>query len=203
MANLDVYEVLKHGYDYHKNPENLAKYAAEKGYKLDGDLSNENHQILYNDAQKKLIHHVVGTQNTSFKKGAYDWAHNIAIGLNHTRSTPRYKEEYDTHKKAVEKYKPEQDHIISHSQGGAHTHELLKDFNKAMGHTFNSAPTNGIFGIPKNNPRENKYRVALDPVSLNNLGLLTNQKTIYRNPFDNVLKQHGIDNFKDQGIKIH
>ena len=151
--------------------------------KLDSDLSNHNHQVLYNEAEKKLIHHVVGTQNNiSTKKTLYDWGNNLLIGTNHTRWTPRYKEEHETHKKAREKYKDvKEDHIIGHSQGGAHTHELLNDFKDARGHTFNTAPNNGILGVTKTNPRENTYRVALNPVSLNSIGKLKNHKTIYNN----------------------
>jgi hypothetical protein len=168
-------------------------------------LSNHNHAVLYNKNKNKLVHLINGTQNSiSTGKTLYDWGNNLLIGTNHTRLTPRFHEEHDVHKKAVEKYKPKEDYIAGHSQGGSHTHELLKGKKGAKGITLNSAPTRGLFNTSKPEKNETKYRVASDPVSLNDIGLMKSQKTINANPFSlNLIKHHDLDNFKNEGIKIH
>jgi hypothetical protein len=201
--NLDLYDTLKHGYEYARNPHHMAKYASEKGYKIDGDLSNRDHQILYNDEQKKMVHVITGTRNDlGIKKAAYDWANNAMIATNHTRASPRFNDEYNIHKKARDKYSDlKHDHIVGHSQGGGHTSELLKDFRDATGTTLNRAtPTIGYTTDSKN---LNKYRVALDPVSMRDLGLKSNKRTIFENPIHSMLHQHSLEPIKNERILIH
>jgi hypothetical protein len=197
MNSVPLYDILKNGYGNDKKKQ--AEFAQKYSYVLDQELSNNNHQIYYNKNEKKLIHNINGTQNKEVKKSLYDWGNNLLIGLGHGKYTPRYSEEYQTHKKARDKYKDiTSDNIIGHSQAGWHTSELLNHFHDAKGITFNRATP--ILGNINNNKNETKIKTKWDPISLRDINF---SKTL-QVPADNkyLVDAHNIENLKDEKINV-
>ena len=192
--NLDLYEVLKHGYTNDKAKQ--AEFAAKNGYKLDSDLSNHNHQIYYNQKENKLLHNINGTQNIQ------DWKTNLYVGLGGGKNTDRYREESDTHKKARDKYGNADTTITGHSQGGYHASQLAKDFNGTKAITYNKAAA--IVGSKDSGDArgETHHRTLLDPVSAKTFDFMNLKNTIYTNPFNSSLENHNLEQIKDRGIKV-
>jgi hypothetical protein len=58
-----VHDVIKAGYGDKKYKEKFKKF----GYNIDNKLSSGNHQVYYNDKNKKLLFNVTGIHN------AADW----------------------------------------------------------------------------------------------------------------------------------
>jgi hypothetical protein len=195
--NLNLYEVLKNGYDYARKPENLQNYASQRGFMLDGQLSNKHHQILYNKAQDKLIHNVVGTQDNK------DWYNNIKIGIALGKHTDRYKEEKRTHEEAIKKYKPIDTTVVGHSQGGYHAGELAKDFKGLKAITYNKA-TPIVGKSEPDSKHETHYKTLFDPVSIKKIPYLERStKYIYSNPLRGLLYEHSLEPLKNNSIHVN
>jgi hypothetical protein len=56
-----LHDVIKAGYGDKKYKEKLKKF----GYNIDNKLSSGNHQVYYNDKNKKLLFNATGTHNAA------------------------------------------------------------------------------------------------------------------------------------------
>jgi hypothetical protein len=197
--NLNLHEVLQHGYTNDKNKQ--AEWAGKHGYKLDGDLSNDNHQIYYHEKGNKLLHNINGTQNKNLNKAIKDWGTNVYIGAGGIKNTDRYREEKEALDKAKIKYKPQEITFTGHSMGGGHASQLQKENKGSKAFTYNKA-TSILFSPPKDKNGETHFRALLDPVSIRTADLKSLKNTVTFNPFQSALQAHALDNLKDTTIKV-
>jgi len=146
--------ILKAGYSNNKKEQR--KELKPYHYKLDKQLTNNNHQVYYNKKTNNLLYNSNGTQKSQFFT---DWADNgkIALGLG-TQST-RYKEEQKNLNLAKAKYGNPTTTITGHSKGGYYAQKIADTDDKVI--TYNSAT------LPFQNTHKNStnYRTTYDPIS--------------------------------------
>ena len=194
---LSLYKALQLGYlrlDHDQQAYRLKKY----GYRLDRDLSNNEHMVAYNPTLNKTLFVTNGSE-TNLVKSPYqfakDWTHNILrIGTGSIKPSIRYKQENAAYQKAIDKYKAPVV-LVGHSQGGSHVARLAKGNHQA--YTLDPALIN-------QKPRSNvhNYRTQGDLVSLG-----ANDVTTMQNPNQSwlkvpVMQPHDIANFKTAPIFI-
>jgi hypothetical protein len=171
------HEILKNGYN--ENRGDLGNY------KLDKELSNNDHQVYYDG--KNLLYNVTGTQNKN-SNIARDWVNNLhlltGIGF---KKTNRYNDEKETLRKAKAKYKTDSALLFGHSQGAAYT-SYISDPNKDKVYNLDKASTIG----QKSRPHENNYAHKNDLVSL-----FTDRQKYFGNNNTNVLDAHNVDQSKE------
>jgi hypothetical protein len=151
----NLYDVLKASYgdkDSVKNIEN-------QGYKRDDELSNEKHQVYWNNDKKHLINSIRGTATLG------DWGTNAYIALGKGEQTSRYKEEKSNLERAKEKYKDRaKTTVVGHSQSSYHASHAAGDNDEIL--TYNKA----YFPGDKIQHNETHYRIVDDPVSIFAIG---------------------------------
>ena len=101
-----LYDVLSNGYkDKKKKSKQLGNYV------MDESLSNKNHQIYYDNKNKKLLFNVTGTRPT-----VSDWLNNVNLGLGiGFKESKRYKESHHALREAKQKYNAKNAVVTAHS----------------------------------------------------------------------------------------
>jgi hypothetical protein len=187
---LNLYDALKQGYGDKKAKSKLEN----QGYAMDKGLSNNNQQVFYNNANKKLLVNVSGTHNLQ------DVGTDIYLAFGGIKNTNRYKEARTTLNKAKEKYKTNAT-VSGHSLGGTISGLIAGKDDQVF--TLDKGATIGS----RVRGNEKAFRTRGDLVSLLNSGA-TRVKTLANPntqtgilPLD-ILNAHNVSNIKNQKIEI-
>ena len=148
------------------------------GYKLDKDLSNDNHQIYYHPDHKRLIMSVAGTHNSK------DYLTDLHLATGNLKSTDRYKSAHSTLRAAKDKYGVSSATVTGHSLGGAIAGYIAGSNDNVL--TLNKGATIGQ-GIRSN---ERAYRKDGDPIS-------------FLNKYTHGMKTMGNSHYSNIGGKLH
>jgi hypothetical protein len=105
------------------------------GYNINNNLSLCNHQLYYNDKNKKLLFNVTGTHNASV------WIIVGYLAAGKLKNTTRYKEADKMLKIARDRYKPSNISVTGHSMGFAGASGISSKQDKVLG--LNKAYTIG------------------------------------------------------------
>jgi hypothetical protein len=159
-----LHDIIKAGYGNKKYKEKLKKF----GYNIDNKLSSGNHQVYYNDKNKKLLFNVTGTHNAS------DWITDGYLAVGKLKNTTRYKEADKMLKIARDRYKPSNVSVTGHSLGGSIAGYISGKNDKVL--TLDKEATIG----QKIRNNENALRTSGDLVSLLNAN--SKHMTTLKNP---------------------
>jgi triacylglycerol esterase/lipase EstA (alpha/beta hydrolase family) len=158
-------------------------------------LSSGNHQVYYNDKNKKLLFNVAGTHN------AADWLTEGYLAAGKLRQTARYKEADKMLKIARDRYKPSNVSVTGHSVGGSIARYISGKNDKVL--TLDKGATIG----QKVRNNENALRTSGDLVSLLNAN--SKHMTTLKNPNYStgimpidILNSHSVDNIKNKKIFV-
>jgi len=181
-----LHEVLKLSY---ANRDLQQKGLKHHGYNYDSRFSNDNHQVYYNPNEQKMIFSITGTHKPT------DWGTNAYLALGKLKDTSRYQESDNALKQAKAYYNPKNVSITGHSLGGTISSYIAQPSDKV--YTLNKGTT--IQGYRNN---EQAYRTKHDVVSM--LGINHKNMTTLENKnlFKNIIKNHNIDNIKNEKIFI-
>ena len=195
--SIQLYDLLKQSYEPLNN-SSLKKFE-DLGYQLDTSLSNKNNKVFYNQAQKKLIFIVKGTNPTS----AQDVYTDVALSFGRLKNTDRYKDSDKRLKQAKQKYGVSSALVVGHSLGAIISKYIAGSSDKVV--QYNSASVIG------EKPRDNvtSYRTSGDLVSLLNKNTsitLDKEKTNISDAFGSVgraLSAHELDQIKNVDIPVN
>jgi len=195
--SIQLYDLLKQSYEPLNN-SSLKKFE-DLGYQLDTSLSNKNNKVFYNQAQKKLIFIVKGTNPTSAKDVYTD----VALSFGRLKNTDRYKDSDKRLKQAKQKYGVSSALVVGHSLGAIISKYIAGSSDKVV--QYNSASVIG------EKPRDNvtSYRTSGDLVSLLNKNTsitLDKEKTNISDAFGSVgraLSAHELDQIKNVDIPVN
>jgi len=194
--SIQLYDLLKQSYEPLNN-SSLKKFE-DLGYQLDTSLSNKNNKVFYNQAQKKLIFIVKGTNPTS----AQDVYTDVALSFGRLKNTDRYKDSDKRLKQAKQKYGVSSALVVGHSLGAIISKYIAGSSDKVV--QYNSASVIG------EKPRDNvtSYRTSGDLVSLLNKNTsitLDKEKTNISDAFGSVgraLSSHDLNQIKNVDIPL-
>jgi len=194
--SIQLYDLLKQSYEPLNN-SSLKKFE-DLGYQLDTSLSNKNNKVFYNQAQKKLIFIVKGTNPTS----AQDVYTDVALSFGRLKNTDRYKDSDKRLKQAKQKYGVSSALVVGHSLGAIISKYIAGSSDKVV--QYNSASVIG------EKPRDNvtSYRTSGDLVSLLNKNTsitLDKEKTNISDAFGSVgraLSSHDLNQIKNVDIPV-
>jgi hypothetical protein len=170
--DIPLYTALRMTY-----PEQIKKYqqdAERYGYKLDNDLSDEEHLVLVNKEKKITIFGVRGTNINNFN----DIITNIATPLYGIKNLERYKAAEKKNEEVKLKYKDNEIIKIGHSLGGLIQSVLSKEDEKV--YTYNRPYSYPV----KNN--EIAISVETDPLYMANKIDRKKIKTIPRTYYESA-----------------
>jgi len=195
--SIQLYDLLKQSYEPLNN-SSLKKFE-DLGYQLDTSLSNKNNKVSYNQAQKKLIFIVKGTNPTS----AQDVYTDVALSFGRLKNTDRYKDSDKRLKQAKQKYGVSSALVVGHSLGAIISKYIAGSSDKVV--QYNSASVIG------EKPRDNvtSYRTSGDLVSLLNKNTsitLDKEKTNISDAFGSVgraLSSHDLNQIKNVDIPVN
>ena len=194
---MQLYDLLKQSYEPLNN-SSLKKFE-DLGYQLDTSLSNKNNKVFYNQAQKKIIFIVKGTNPTS----AQDVYTDVALSFGRLKNTDRYKDSDKRLKQAKQKYGVSSALVVGHSLGAIISKYIAGSSDKVV--QYNSASVIG------EKPRDNvtSYRTSGDLVSLLNKNTsitLDKEKTNISDAFGSVgraLSSHDLNQIKNVDIPVN
>jgi hypothetical protein len=187
-----LYDVLKSSYE---KPDEQQKRMKEHGYERDSSLSNDNEQVYFNPAEKKMIFNVAGTHNLK------DWGTNAALAAGQLKSTKRYKDAHKKIRDAKTKYGDTETVVTGHSLGHAIASGISSKNDKVI--TYDGAYAIG----QKTRGNTTHYRTKGDAVSIMGSGAkhtvnLENKNMPTNNNIYNALKAHKVENISDKNIFI-
>jgi hypothetical protein len=184
---LSLYDTLSNSYKPIKEQKQFYK---QHGYYLDKKLSNDNHQVMYNPTERKLLYTVAGTHNLK------DWLVNSTIGIGQFKNTQRFQQSDKAFKEAKRKYNPLESVVAGHSQGGMTAGYIAGKNDKVL--TLDRAHFIGN----TIRPNETAYRVEGDIVSKLGGGH-KNFKTLSNNSiWIDPVSSHNVEHIKNTKILI-
>jgi putative lipase involved disintegration of autophagic bodies len=194
--SVNLYDVLKSGYGDKKYQKKLH----DLGYKKDSLISNRNNHIYVNEAEKKIIHNVKGTNPFSFDDVKTD----VLLALGKLKDTDRYNDSKRVLILAKDKYQGFDTSIAGHSLGGRVAQLIGSKNDKVV--SYNA-------GYTAFQPTRTKggnhlhYRTEGDLVSAlsgnsKNITTLKNNNFNTGNLIYDSLKAHDLENIKSSNIRL-
>lgn len=169
------------------------KTIEEKGWQMDKELSSTNQSVFWNPRTDHVVMTVAGTHS------ARDLITDAMVGLGQVKSTGRYKEAKDTHRKATAKY-GKVDDVVGASLGGGIASALgaSRAGKDSQIHTYNK----WSLGTEGTNKKETAYRTPLDPASFFTASK-GNTITIGEDKhYKNLLEAHSSSHLKKEQIFV-
>lgn len=191
VKRLTLHKALRIG--YLRNEAKQKKRLKRFGYRIDSDLTTQNHLVAYNPFKNKVLYVSNGTNPTNPKDLYTDI---FGIGLGRLSSTDRYKQDYTAYQKAKEKYKDVPITIVGHSLGGAIGTEMVKPDDRSI--VYNAA--NSPYTKKKDNVYS--YRTAGDAFSAFDLQAKTLENAAPLTQRLNPIQPHNISNIADKPIFV-
>ena len=185
---VNLYDALSNSYKPLKEQD---KFYIKKGYKVDKQLSDRFHQVLWSPSQRKLLFTVAGSRT------GVDWLINDPmLALGGIKNTLRYNTAKDALTEAKKKYQPASTVVAGHSLGSRIASGIAGSSDKIYTYNGGHSLNNKI----RNN--ETAIRVQGDLVSALGSGNQKMNTIENKNWFHDPYRSHNLDHLKDKNIFV-